>query len=47
MVWKLKKKCKKIEKRVEELIDVETTNLWVSWRDGVIKACDELRGKNV
>ena len=47
MVWKLKEKemQEKFEKRVEELVDVETTNLWESFRDGVLTACDELRGK--
>ena len=44
MVWKLKeKKCKRNLK--EELLDVETTSLWESFRDGVLKACNELCGK--
>ena len=44
MVWKLKERemQKNFEKRVEELGDVETTNLWESFRDGVLTACDEL-----
>ena len=29
----------------EELVDVETTNLWESFRDGILTACDELCGK--
>ena len=33
------------ERRVAELVDVETTNLWESFRDGVLTACDELCGK--
>ena len=47
MVWKLKERemQEKFEKRVEELVDVETTNLWESFRDGVLTACDELCGK--
>ena len=36
----------KIEKRVEELVDDETTNLWESFRDGILlTTCDELCGK--
>ena len=35
----------KSERRVEELVDVETTNLWESFRYGVLTACDELCGK--
>ena len=47
MVWKLKERemQEKLERRVEELVDVETTNLWESSGDGVLKACDELCGK--
>ena len=37
----------KFERRVEELVDVETTNLWESFRDGVLMACDELCKKKV
>ena len=32
----------KFERRVEELVDVETTNLRESFRHAVLKACDEL-----
>ena len=44
MVSKLKERemKDKFEKRFEELVDVETTNLWKSFRDGDLKACDEL-----
>ena len=44
MVWKLKERemQEKFERRVEELVDVETTNLWESFRDGVLTACNEL-----
>ena len=47
MVWKLKERemQEKFERRVEELVDVKTTNLWESFRDGVLTACDELCGK--
>ena len=47
VVWKLKERemQEKFERRVEELVDVETTNLWESFRDGVLTACDELCGK--
>ena len=47
LVWKLKERevREKFEKRVEELVDVETTNLWKSFRDGVLKAYNELCGK--
>ena len=46
MVWKLKERemQEKFE-RVEELVDVETTNLWESFRDGVLTTWDELCGK--
>ena len=48
MVWKLKQRemQEKFERKVEELVDVETTNLWESFRDGVLKAYDELCGKS-
>ena len=47
MVWTLneRKMQEKFEKKVEELVDVETTNLWESFRDGVLKACNGLCGK--
>ena len=48
MVWKLKERemQEKFERRVEELVNIETTNLWESFRDGVLTACcDELCGK--
>ena len=49
MVWKLKERemQEKFERRVKELVDVKTTNLWESFRDGVLTACDELCGKKV
>ena len=47
MVWKLRERemQEKFERRVEELADVKTTNLWKFFIDGVVKACDELCGK--
>ena len=44
MVWKLKERemQEKFERRVEELVEVKTTNLWGSFKDGVLTACDEL-----
>ena len=44
MVWKLKERemQEKFERRVEELVDVETTNLWESFRDGVLTTRDAL-----
>ena len=46
-VWKLKerKMQEKFERIVKELIDIETINLWESFRDGILTACDELCGK--
>ena len=43
MVWNLKEReiQEKFERRVEELVDVKTTNLWESFRDGVLTVCDE------
>ena len=35
----------KFERRVEELVDVETTNLSESFTDGILTPCDELCGK--
>ena len=47
MVGKLKERemQEKFERRVEELVDVETINLWESFRDGILMECDELCGK--
>ena len=45
MEIKRKEMQEKFERRVEGLVDVETTNLWESFRDGVLTACDELCGK--
>ena len=47
MVWKLKERemQEKFKRRVEELVDVETTNLWESFRAGILTACNEPCGK--
>ena len=36
---------KKRLKKVIELVDVGATNLWRNFKDGVLKACDEVCGK--
>ena len=48
-IWKLKEKDiqKKFEKRVEELVNIEASDLWSSFKDGLLKACDELCGKKI
>ena len=46
MVWKFKEREMQDKfERVEELVDVETTNLWESFRNGVLTTFDELCGK--
>ena len=35
----------KFEKRVKELVSTDAPDLWKTFRDGVLKACDELCGK--
>ena len=46
-VWKLQEKEIKEEfaRRVVELVDAEAVDLWESYRNGVLKACDDLCGK--
>ena len=46
-VWKLQKKeiKKKFERRVVELVDAEAVDLWESYKNGVLKACNDLCGK--
>ena len=41
---KLKKSVKK-SKRVVELVDTDSMDLWVSYKNGVLQACEELCGK--
>ena len=47
-VWKLKEKeiKEKCEQRVVELVDTKAVDLWESYKNGVLRACDELCGKN-
>ena len=35
------------ERRVEELVDANAQDLWKSFKDGLLKACDELCGKKL
>ena len=35
----------RFEKRVKELVRTDASDLWKTFRDGVLKACDELFGK--
>ena len=46
-VWKLKEEETKsnFKQRVRELVDMEAPDLWKSFKEGVLKACDELCGK--
>ena len=46
-MWKLKEKeiKEKFEKRIEKLVDFDSKDLWGSYKNGVLKACDELCGK--
>ena len=46
-MWKLKEKeiKEKFEERIVELLDTDSMNLWESYKNGVLQACDELCGK--
>ena len=46
-VWKLKKKeiKEEFQQKVVELVDTKAVDLWESYKNGVLKACDELCGK--
>ena len=46
-IWKLNENRTRVrfEKRVKELVSTDAPNLWKTFRDGVLKACDELCGK--
>ena len=46
-VWKLQEKeiKEEFERRVVELVDAEAVDLWESYKNGVLKACDDLCGK--
>ena len=36
---------KRLEEKVIKLVDVGSPNLWGHFKDGVLKACDEVCGK--
>ena len=46
-IWKLNENQirVKFEKRVKELVSTDAPNLWKTFKDGVLKACDEPCGK--
>ena len=45
-MWKLKdNETKRFAERVEELVSVDTSDLWKSFKDGVLQACDETCGE--
>ena len=46
-MWMLKEKeiKEEFEQRVVKLVDTEAVDLWESYKNGVLKACDELCGK--
>ena len=46
-VWKLKEHYvrKNIEKRVRQLITIDAPDLWNCFKEGVLRACDEVCGK--
>ena len=46
-MWKLKEKeiKEKFEERIRKLVDIDLKDLWGSYKNGVLKACDELCAK--
>ena len=46
-VWKLKEHDvrENLEKRVRKLITVDAPDLWNCFKEGVLRACDEVCGK--
>ena len=46
-IWKLNENQTRVrfEKRVKELVSTDAPDLWKTFRDGVLKACNELCGK--
>ena len=46
-IWKLNENQTRVrfEKRVKKLVSTDAPDLWKTFRDGVLKACDELCGK--
>ena len=43
-MWKLKEKKikKKFEEKIRKLVDIDSKDFWGSYKNGVLKACDEL-----
>ena len=46
-IWKLNENRTKVtfEKRVKELISTDAPDLWKTFKDGALKACDKVSGK--
>ena len=46
-VWKLKENNTKtrFQERVKELFDVDAPNLWNTFKNSILQACDEVCGK--
>ena len=46
-IWKLNENQTRVrfETRVKELVSTDAPDLWKTFRDGALKACDELCGK--
>ena len=46
-IWKLNENRTRVrfEKRVKELVSTDSSDLWETFKDGALKACDELCGK--
>ena len=45
MEIKRKKTLKKFKDKVKELVNIEAKDLWGLFKDGVLKACEQLCGK--
>ena len=43
-IWKLNENRTRVrfEKRVKELVNTDAPNLWKTFKDGVVKGCDEM-----
>ena len=46
-VWKLKENNRKtrFQERVQELVNVDAPNLWNTFKNSMLQACDEICGK--
>ena len=46
-IWKLNENRTKVryEKRVKELVSTDAPELWKTFKDEILKACDEMCGK--